>query len=57
MTCTLREYIEIKYSGSQRAFAKEQGVKPQQVTQWLDKGFIVVNDVLYSPRRELVSKS
>lgn len=49
----LAEYITQFYGGSQAEFAKAAGVKPQQVTQWLDKKFIVVNHMLYSPRREL----
>ncbi|HHR6028032.1 TPA: hypothetical protein ACS70J_000251 [Providencia alcalifaciens] len=50
---TLIEYIGKYYSGSQAAFAASCGVKPQQVTQWINKGFIVVEGALYSPRREL----
>lgn len=50
---SLIEYINEKHEGSQRAFAAAQGVQPAQVTQWLNKGFIVVSGVLYSPRREL----
>lgn len=50
---TLTEYIAVYFGGSQRAFAKAQGVLPQQVTQWLSKNFIVVNHSLYSPRRDL----
>ena len=50
---SLQEYIDKHFGGSQAAFAKAQGVKPPQVTQWIHKGFIVVDDVLYSPRREL----
>jgi len=49
----LLEYIKQNFEGSQRAFAVSQGVLPQQVTQWVNKGFIVVNDELYSPRRKL----
>jgi DNA-binding transcriptional regulator YdaS (Cro superfamily) len=49
----LTDYIAVNFHGSQRAFASAQGVAPQQVTQWLNKNFIVVNGVLYSPRREL----
>ena len=52
---TLAEYISEQFSGSQREFAAAQGVQPAQVTQWLNKDFIVVNDVLYSARRELNS--
>jgi len=47
------DYINQEFGGSQRAFALAQGVQPAQVTQWLNKGFIVVDDNLYSPRREL----
>ncbi|HHR6078359.1 TPA: hypothetical protein ACS7ZY_000690 [Providencia alcalifaciens] len=53
----LIEYIEKYYSGNQAAFAASCGVKPQQITQWINKGFIVVDNTLYSPRRELPSTS
>lgn len=49
----VRDYIYEHFDGSQVAFAEHQGVKPQQVTQWINKKFIVVNDILYSPRRNL----
>jgi hypothetical protein len=49
----LIDYIENKYCGNQAAFAQSQNVKPQQITQWINKEFIVVDGVLYSPRREL----
>lgn len=51
--CTLLEFIELHFGGNQRAFAAAQGVHPPQVTQWIQKDFIVVNGQLYSPRREL----
>ena len=50
---SLQEYINKHFGGNQAAFAKAQGVKPPQVTQWINKGFIVIDDVLYSPRRDL----
>ncbi|ECC1675620.1 helix-turn-helix domain-containing protein [Salmonella enterica] len=49
----LIDYINAFYGGVQVAFAKDLGVTPAQVTQWLKKGFIVVNHTLYSPRRRL----
>jgi hypothetical protein len=49
----LSNYIKEKFNGSQTDFAKAQGVKKPQVTQWIKKNFIVVDGVLYSPRREL----
>ena len=51
--CTLLEWIDKHFEGNQRAFAAAQGVQPPQVTQWIQKGFIVVGGQLYSPRREL----
>lgn len=50
----LLDYIQKHYSGNQAAFAKSQDVKPQQVTKWLKMNCIVVEGVLYSPRRELI---
>ncbi len=50
---TLRQYIEAEHGGSQVKFARANGVHKSQVTQWLNKEFIVVDGVLYSPRREL----
>lgn len=49
----LIDYICVNYEGSQRAFAAAHGVQPPQVTQWIQKEFIVVDGQLYSPRREL----
>lgn len=46
-------YIRQHYSGNQAAFARANGVTPQQITQWINKEFIVVDGVLYSPRRKL----
>lgn len=51
---TLLEYINKYFEGNKAAFAEQQSVKPQQITQWINKGFIVVEHTLYSPRRELV---
>lgn len=52
----LLEYINENFSGSQVEFAKYLDVKPQQITQWIGKGFIVVNGILYSPRRDILRK-
>lgn len=51
--CTLLEWIDLHFDGNQRAFSAAQGVQPPQVTQWIQKDFIVVNGQLYSPRRKL----
>jgi hypothetical protein len=49
----LEDYIKENYEDSKAEFARSQGVKPQQITEWINKKFIVVDHVLYSPRREL----
>ena len=49
----LLEYISKYYDGNQSSFARSCNVSPSQVTQWVRKEFIVVDHVLYSPRREL----
>ena len=51
--CTLLEWIDLHFEGNQRAFAAVQGVQPPQVTQWIQKDFIVVDGKLYSLRRVL----
>lgn len=51
---TVEDYIDKYFNGNQAAFARAQGVQPPQVTQWINRGFSVVNDTLYgAPRREL----
>jgi len=54
---SLRLWIDLHFSGSQRAFAAAQGVHPQQVTQWINKDFIVVDGKLYSHRRDLITNN
>jgi len=48
----IRDYIALIYE-SQAHFARVQGVAPAQVTQWINKNCIVVNEILYSPRRSI----
>ena len=56
---TLTEYIYEHHNGNQAKFAEYLTSKtrikvwPQMVTTWINKEFIVVNGILYSPRREL----
>jgi len=53
---TLKNYIDKYYSGMQRAFANANNIAPPQVTQWLNKDFIVVDNKLYSARRVLTAE-
>lgn len=48
----LREYIE-KHFSTAAEFAQACGVVPQQVNKWLAMKCIVVDGVLYSPRRDV----
>lgn len=49
----LIDYIAANFGGNQSAFARHAGVIPQQVTKWINAGWIVVDGKLYSPRREI----
>ena len=51
---TLADYIDDEFDGYQCDFATLQGVQPPQVTQWIKKQMLVVDDCLYSFRRELI---
>ena len=53
MTVTLQQYIDKYFGGSKARFAEAQRVKPPQVTQWLNKSIVVVDDEMYSRRRKL----
>ena len=53
MKYDLLSYISKYYRGSQVLYAMSEGVKPPQVTQWIKKNYIVIDHVLYSPRRNL----
>ena len=50
---SLADYITDHYEGNQSAFARSQGVKRQQITQWLKARLIVFDNGLYAKRRQL----
>lgn len=50
---TIEEYISHNFQGNKSAFARHMEVNPQQVTKWVNDGWIVENHTLYSPRRQL----
>ncbi|MEJ5074354.1 hypothetical protein WH357_18760 [Enterobacter ludwigii] len=49
------EYIDLYFEGNKSAFARRMNVTPQQVTKWVNDGWIIIDGQLYSPRRELAS--
>lgn len=52
----LTDYINKYHNGNKAAFAAAHDVLPQQVTKWVNRGFIVVDGYLYSQRRYLGDK-
>ncbi|PQQ35668.1 hypothetical protein C6H68_23910 [Photorhabdus luminescens] len=50
---TLTQYIDCYFGGNQSKFALHIHVTPQQVTKWIDGNWIVVNGILYSPKRSI----
>ena len=47
------QYINKYFEGNQAAFGRAQNVRPAQVTQWLKKDVLIVDDKLYMVRRKL----
>lgn len=45
------EYIEKNHDGSPMKFARAVGVSRQTVNFWLKKGYIVLDNMIYSPRK------
>lgn len=52
----LTEYIDKYYGGNKSEFARANGVMPQQVNNWINGNYVVIDGFLYSPRRELAPK-
>lgn len=52
----LIDYIDKYYGGNKSEFARVNDVLPQAITKWIAGGYIVIDGVLYSPRRELKEK-
>lgn len=49
----LAEYIKREFKGNKAEFARRMEVNPQQVTKWINDGWIVDGHILYSPRRAI----
>ncbi|HIA9766885.1 TPA: hypothetical protein ACWSP4_003100 [Klebsiella pneumoniae] len=50
---TIDEYVDCYFNGNKSAFARHMEVNPQQVTKWVNDGWVVDNHTLYSPRRSV----
>lgn len=47
----LKDYIDKNYAGVKTRFAADCNVLPQQVTKWLERNCIVINGIIYTPKR------
>ena len=43
----LSKHIEEQHNNNQSAFARSQGVQQSQVTRWLTRNCMVIDDVVY----------
>jgi DNA-binding transcriptional regulator YdaS (Cro superfamily) len=50
---SLADYIAENYGGNQSAFARDQGVKRSQITQWLAGDYVIADGALYLKRRDI----
>lgn len=50
------EYVNKYFGGNQAAFARSRKVKRQNVTEWINRKDIIVNDVRYIPSKSDRSK-
>lgn len=53
---TLTTYINKHYGGLQKDMAADLDVSPSQVSRWISKDYIIIDGVMYSPRRSLEKK-
>lgn len=49
----LSNYIKENFADNKAAFARHVGVEPQAVTKWIKANWIIIDNILYSPRREV----
>ncbi|HDL7535694.1 TPA: hypothetical protein ROW14_003146 [Yersinia enterocolitica] len=50
---TLEDYIDFYFKGNQSEFARHMNVNRQQVTKWLNDGWVVINHQIFSPQRDV----
>ena len=51
----LIDYINDNYKGNKAAFARAMKVRPQLVTTWVNGDWIVIDNKMYSARRDVLS--
>ena len=50
---TLKQYIKDNHKGNGSDFAKAHGVASTQANDWRRRGFMLIDGVIYSPRRRI----
>ena len=49
---TIERHIKLKYGGNKARFARKMSAFPQQVTRWINCGFVIDQDEnIYSKRK------
>ncbi|EMH4161643.1 hypothetical protein RJ498_000859 [Pluralibacter gergoviae] len=49
----LEQYITLYFDGNKSEFARHMSINRQQITKWINGGWIVVNHQLFSPQRDV----
>ncbi|TCW00409.1 hypothetical protein EDC52_101759 [Biostraticola tofi] len=49
----LTDFIDKTFGGNKAAFARHMGVDAQTVNKWVKAGWLVIDDKLCSPRRDI----
>ncbi|PKH00876.1 hypothetical protein [Paraglaciecola sp. MB-3u-78] len=53
MQLSLESYINTNFGGNKSAFARHMQINSQQVSKWIKKDWIVNENTLYSPKRDI----
>ena len=48
-----KQYIKDNHNGNGSEFAREHGVAYNQANDWRRRGFMLIDGVIYSPRRRI----
>lgn len=50
---TVEMWIQLYYGGVNAWFAEANNTSPQNVAQWIKKGYLIIGGQLYAPRRPI----
>lgn len=49
----IEHYVDVNFGGNKAEFARYIGVYPHKINEWIRCGWIIVDNILYSPRKEI----